>query len=64
MLMSVFQHPLFTFVAGILVSLCAVFFLLNSCAAPNRSSEKVALYRKSMEKVFGKGVNSRSYSRS
>ncbi|MGL5019407.1 MAG: nuclear transport factor 2 family protein [Luteolibacter sp.] len=54
--MSVFQHPLFTFVAGILVSLCAVFFLLNSCAAPNRSFEKVDFYRKSMEKVNPSGM--------
>lgn len=54
--MPVFQHPLFTFVAGILVSLCAVFFLLNSCAAPNRSGEKVEFYRKSMEKVNPSGM--------
>lgn len=56
MLSSVFQHPLFTFFAGILVSLCAVFFLLNSCAAPNRSLEKVDFYRKSMEKVNPSGM--------
>ncbi|MGL4401581.1 MAG: nuclear transport factor 2 family protein [Luteolibacter sp.] len=54
--MSVFQHPLFTFIAGILVSLCAMFFLLNSCAVPNRSSEKVDFYRRSMDKVSPSGM--------
>ena len=53
---SVIFHPFATFVAGLLVALCAVFFLLNSCAAPNTSAENVALYRSSMEKVVSSGL--------
>ena len=56
MLSSIIFHPLATFVAGLLVALCAVFFLLNSCAAPNTSAENVALYRSSMEKVVFSGL--------
>lgn len=56
MLSSIIFHPLATFVAGLLVALCAVFFLLNSCAAPNTSAENVALYRSSMEKVGSSGL--------
>jgi hypothetical protein len=55
-MMSIVQHPLFTFIAGFVVSLCSVFFLLNSCAAPNRSGEKVDFYRKSMDKVSPSGM--------
>jgi hypothetical protein len=53
---SVIFHPFATFVAGLLVALCLVFFLLNSCAAPNTSAENVALYRSSMEKVVSSGL--------
>lgn len=60
MLSSFFFHPFATFVAGLLVALCAVFFLLNSCAAPNRSTENVALYRSSMEKVVASGLEAGS----
>jgi hypothetical protein len=60
MLSSFFFHPFATFVAGLLVALCAVFFLLNSCAAPNRSAENVALYRSSMEKVVASGLDAGS----
>ncbi len=56
MFLSIIFHPFATFVAGLLVALCAVFFLLNSCAAPNRSAENVALYRSSMEKVVSSGL--------
>ena len=56
MLSSLLFHPFATFVAGLLVALCAVFFLLNSCAAPNTSAENVALYRSSMEKVASSGL--------
>ena len=56
MLSSLVFHPFTTFVAGLLVALCAVFFLLNSCAAPNTSAENVALYRSSMEKVVSSGL--------
>lgn len=56
MLSSVIFHPLSTFVAGLLVALGAVFFLLNSCAAPNQSAEKTAFYRSSMNKVASSGL--------
>ena len=55
MLSSVLFHPFSTFVAGLLVALFAVFFLLSSCAAPNTSAEKVAHYRSSMNKVAASG---------
>ena len=60
MLSSFLFHPFATFVAGLLVALCAVFFLLSSCAAPNRSAENVALYRSSMEKVVASGLEAGS----
>jgi hypothetical protein len=60
MLSAFLFHPFATFVAGLLVALCAVFFLLNSCAAPNRSAENVALYRSSMEKVVASGLDAGS----
>jgi hypothetical protein len=56
MFCPVLFHPFATFVAGLLVALCAVFFLLSSCAAPNQSAEKVALYRSSMDKVAASGL--------
>lgn len=56
MLSSVLFHPLSTFVAGVLLALCAVFFLLSSCASPNQSAEKVALYRSNMNKVAASGL--------
>lgn len=56
MLSAIIFHPFSTFVAGLLVALCAVFFLLNSCAAPNTSAENVALYRSSMGKVGSSGL--------
>ncbi|MES2923245.1 MAG: nuclear transport factor 2 family protein [Verrucomicrobiota bacterium] len=51
MVPSILTHPLSTFVAGLLVALLAIFLLLNSCAAPNRSAESVAEYRRRMAKV-------------
>lgn len=54
---SIFTHPIFTFVAGLLVALAAVFLLLNSCAAPNRSADDVAAYRGRMEKVSASGLD-------
>lgn len=56
MLTTVVFHPLMTFAAGLLVAICAMFLLLSSCAAPNQSSEKVALYRSSMNKVAPSGM--------
>jgi hypothetical protein len=53
---SIFTHPIFTFVAGLLVALAAVFLLLNSCAYPNRSAQDVAAYRSQMEKVPASGL--------
>jgi hypothetical protein len=47
---SLFTHPIFTFVAGLLVALVGVFLLLNSYAYPNRSAEEVAAYRSRMAK--------------
>jgi hypothetical protein len=56
MLSSVFFHPVATFLAGIILTLCVVVFLLNSCAPANQSKEKVAVYRKNMEKVAPSGI--------
>ena len=56
MVSSVLTHPLTTFVAGLLVALLAVIFLLNSSAAPNNSAEAVAEYRSRMEKVAPSGL--------
>ncbi len=56
MLSSVLFHPFTTFVVGVLLALCAVFFLLSSCASPNQSAEKVALYRSNMNKVAVSGL--------
>ena len=53
---SIFTHPIFTFVAGLLLALSAVFLLLNSCAYPNRSAEDVAAYRSQVEKVAASGL--------
>ncbi len=60
MIASIFTHPIFTFVAGLLVALAAVFLLLNSCAYPNRSAEDVAAYRSRMEKVAASGLEADS----
>ncbi len=56
MLSSFFSHPATTFVAGLLLALGAVFFLLNSNMLPNRSAEDVASYRASIEKVLPSGL--------
>ena len=53
---SIWTHPVSTFIAGLIVALAAVFFLLNSCATPNRSSEEVAAYRDRMKKVAASGL--------
>ena len=60
MIASIFTHPIFTFVAGLLVALAAVFLLLNSCAYPNRSAEDGAAYRSRMEKVAASGLEADS----
>ncbi len=54
---SIVTHPIFTFVAGLLLALVGVFLLLNSCAYPNRSAEEVAGYRSRLEKVPASGLN-------
>ncbi len=51
MIASALTHPIFTFVAGLLVALTGGFLLLDSCAYPNRSAEDVAAYRSRMEKI-------------
>lgn len=51
MLLPIFLHPASTFIFGFLVALGLVFFLLNSCTAPNQSAENIAHYKSQMEKV-------------
>jgi hypothetical protein len=55
-MLSILFHPVFTFVAGLFAGIAVVLLLLVSCAAPNRSAEKVASYRSSMEKVKPAGL--------
>lgn len=56
MSLSILTHPLSTFVAGLIVALLAVFLLLNSCAAPNRSADVVAGYRSRLDRVASSGL--------
>jgi len=56
MLSAIFFHPISTFVAGLFLAVCAIFLLLNSCAAPNQSAENVALYRRNMDRVVPSGL--------
>ncbi len=56
MLFSIFSHPLATFVAGLFVAVLAVFLLLKSNAAPNRSAAAVSEYHSRMEKVTPSGL--------
>jgi hypothetical protein len=56
MFVSLFTHPISTFVVGLLVALVAIFLLLNSCAAPNRSAADVTAYRERVKQAAGSGV--------
>jgi len=56
MVSSIFAHPLFTFVAGLILAVLAVLVLLNSCAGPNHSAEDVAAYQARMGKVAPSGL--------
>jgi len=56
MLAALIFHPLFTFVAGMLVALCAVFLVLNSNLPPNQSAANVEAYRSSMDQVPPSGL--------
>jgi len=51
MIQTVIFHPISTFVAGAILALAGVIFLLNSCSAPNHSAAKVADYRAAVAKV-------------
>lgn len=56
MTLSQLFHPAVTFVGGTLLALAAVFLFLGCSAAPNRSAEKVADYRRAMDKIPPSGL--------
>jgi SnoaL-like domain len=56
MTLSILTHPIATFAGGLLVALASVFLFLSCSAAPNRSAEDLAAYRKAMEKVAPSGL--------
>ena len=56
MTQSLLVHPIFTFVVGLIVAFVAIFLLLGSSAAPNRSAGAVADYRSSMASVAPSGL--------
>lgn len=53
---SLFTHPAATFIGGIALALGAIFLFLGCSAAPNRTAEDLASYRKALEKVTPSGL--------
>lgn len=60
MSLSLFTHPLATFIGGILIAVLAIFLLLSSCAAPNTSEAVVQNYKTRLEKVAPSGLEAGS----
>ncbi len=59
-MLSILFHPFSTFAMGLTVALLAIFLMLNSCAAPNRSADAVAGYRSRLAQVGSSGLEAGS----
>ena len=57
---SVLIHPLTTFIAGVLVTLALIGWLLKTSVAPNQSEGFVSEYHQQIEKTGGSGFSSGS----
>jgi SnoaL-like domain len=56
MTISLFTHPLVTFVVGILLGTGCILMGLNSCASSNQTAANVAAYKARMDRVTPSGL--------